>query len=290
MPSWRWSRVTTSGRRHQRRPSPRPCSRRCLTVVLALRRPKGAAGGGRQAGDESLGAGLLRARSPRSAGSPAIGFSPAGPVRAVGDGRDADGGDRRTAVVRRTAARVCSGPPASPRRSAWCSRRSDEGYVPAATRALLRPCNHPPHHSAHPVTSAKAKVQSSGARRRGRWRARLRGLRDDCLRVLPALFPSESGMFSSLFGVISNDIAIDLGTANTLIYMKGRGIVLNEPSVVALRNVGGRKAGPRRRHRSQDDAGPHARPHGSDPAHARRRHRRLRSRRGDDQVLHPQGS
>ena len=44
-----------------------------------------------------------------------------------------------------------------------------------------------------------------------------------------------------LFGMISNDIAIDLGTANTLIYMKGKGIVLNEPSVVALRNVGGRK-------------------------------------------------
>jgi len=48
-------------------------------------------------------------------------------------------------------------------------------------------------------------------------------------------------MFSSLFGVISNDIAIDLGTANTLIYMKGKGIVLNEPSVVALRTAGGRK-------------------------------------------------
>jgi rod shape-determining protein MreB len=48
-------------------------------------------------------------------------------------------------------------------------------------------------------------------------------------------------MFPSLFGVISNDIAIDLGTANTLIYMKGKGIVLNEPSVVALRQVGGRK-------------------------------------------------
>ena len=48
-------------------------------------------------------------------------------------------------------------------------------------------------------------------------------------------------MFPSLFGVISNDIAIDLGTANTLVYMKGKGIVLNEPSVVALRNVGGRK-------------------------------------------------
>ncbi len=48
-------------------------------------------------------------------------------------------------------------------------------------------------------------------------------------------------MFSSLFGMISSDIAIDLGTANTVIYMKGKGIVLNEPSVVALRTVGGRK-------------------------------------------------
>ncbi|HEY5288502.1 MAG TPA: rod shape-determining protein [Caulobacteraceae bacterium] len=49
-------------------------------------------------------------------------------------------------------------------------------------------------------------------------------------------------MFSSLFGAISSDIAIDLGTANTLVYMKGRGIVLNEPSVVALRTAGGRKS------------------------------------------------
>src|SRR5580692_1231727 len=48
-------------------------------------------------------------------------------------------------------------------------------------------------------------------------------------------------MFPSLFGVISNDIAIDLGTANTLVYMKGKGIVLNEPSVVALRQEAGRK-------------------------------------------------
>ena len=39
-------------------------------------------------------------------------------------------------------------------------------------------------------------------------------------------------MLGSIFGVISNDIAIDLGTANTLIYMKGKGIVLNEPSVL----------------------------------------------------------
>ena len=46
-------------------------------------------------------------------------------------------------------------------------------------------------------------------------------------------------MFSSLFGVISNDIAIDLGTANTLIYVRGIGIVSNEPSVVAMRQERG---------------------------------------------------
>ena len=36
------------------------------------------------------------------------------------------------------------------------------------------------------------------------------------------------------------DMAIDLGTANTLVYLKGRGIVLNEPSVVAIMHKGGR--------------------------------------------------
>ena len=40
---------------------------------------------------------------------------------------------------------------------------------------------------------------------------------------------------NSLLGLFSNDLAIDLGTANTLIYMKGKGIVLSEPSVVAVR-------------------------------------------------------
>src|SRR5690606_41951428 len=38
----------------------------------------------------------------------------------------------------------------------------------------------------------------------------------------------------------SNDMSIDLGTANTLIYVRGRGIVLNEPSVVAIREEPGR--------------------------------------------------
>ncbi len=49
-------------------------------------------------------------------------------------------------------------------------------------------------------------------------------------------------MFGSLLGVLSSDMAIDLGTANTLVYVKGRGIVLNEPSVVAtMTNRGGKK-------------------------------------------------
>ena len=41
-------------------------------------------------------------------------------------------------------------------------------------------------------------------------------------------------MLGNLFGVLSNDIGIDLGTANSLVYLKGKGIVLREPSVVAI--------------------------------------------------------
>lgn len=41
--------------------------------------------------------------------------------------------------------------------------------------------------------------------------------------------------FNFLFGWLSNDLAIDLGTANTVVYVKGKGIVLREPSVVAVR-------------------------------------------------------
>ena len=48
-------------------------------------------------------------------------------------------------------------------------------------------------------------------------------------------------MFSRLFGFLSADMAIDLGTANTLVYVKGRGIVLNEPSVVAIAEVKGKQ-------------------------------------------------
>ncbi len=45
-------------------------------------------------------------------------------------------------------------------------------------------------------------------------------------------------MFKRLRGLFSSDLSIDLGTANTLIYVRGRGIVLDEPSVVAIRQSG----------------------------------------------------
>ena len=48
-------------------------------------------------------------------------------------------------------------------------------------------------------------------------------------------------MFGRLLGLMSADMAIDLGTANTLVYVKGRGIVLAEPSGVAIADVRGKK-------------------------------------------------
>jgi len=46
-------------------------------------------------------------------------------------------------------------------------------------------------------------------------------------------------VFDFLLGMFSNDLAIDLGTANTLIYVRGKGIVCNEPSVVAVQKGAG---------------------------------------------------
>ncbi len=53
----------------------------------------------------------------------------------------------------------------------------------------------------------------------------------------------------------TRDMAVDLGTANTLVYVRGRGIVLSEPSVVA---VDQHRRGARRRRRGQADVRPHA--------------------------------
>jgi len=51
--------------------------------------------------------------------------------------------------------------------------------------------------------------------------------------------PSRFHNLRSLFSMFSSDLAIDLGTANTLVYAKGKGIVVNEPSIVAINKTTG---------------------------------------------------
>ena len=82
-------------------------------------------------------------------------------------------------------------------------------------------------------------------------------------------------MWGSLIGVFSNDLAIDLGTANTLIYVKNQGIVCNEPSVVAVqqRNERGGKKVLGGGRGSQAHVGPDSRQHRRYPAAERRRYR-----------------
>ena len=53
-------------------------------------------------------------------------------------------------------------------------------------------------------------------------------------RYPPSLYSSMN--IRSLFSLFSSDLAIDLGTANTLVYAKGKGVVVNEPSIVAINN------------------------------------------------------
>ena len=48
------------------------------------------------------------------------------------------------------------------------------------------------------------------------------------------------GIFANMYNYFSSDLAIDLGTANTLVYIKGRGIVLREPSMVVVDDRNGR--------------------------------------------------
>src|SRR5216684_7903331 len=53
----------------------------------------------------------------------------------------------------------------------------------------------------------------------------------------PAAQGSKRSMFNGMYRLFSRDLAIDLGTANTLIYARGMGIVSNEPSVVAVQQA-----------------------------------------------------
>ena len=55
-------------------------------------------------------------------------------------------------------------------------------------------------------------------------------------------FGIEASMLKNFRGLFSRDLSIDLGTANTLIYIREEGIVLDEPSVVALRQQGNQRS------------------------------------------------
>ena len=81
-------------------------------------------------------------------------------------------------------------------------------------------------------------------------------------------------MWQRLMGLFSSDMAIDLGTANTLVYVKGKGIVLNEPSVVAIEEVRGKKQVLAVGNEAKQMLG-HPRQHPGDPSAARRRYCRF---------------
>ncbi len=100
-------------------------------------------------------------------------------------------------------------------------------------------------------------------------------------------------MFKRLRGYFSSDLSIDLGTANTLIYVRGKGIVLNEPSVVAVQDEASRGGG-----KIIVAVGAEAKMMlGRTPGHITAvrpmkgwRHRRLHLHREDAAVLHQQGA
>ncbi len=64
------------------------------------------------------------------------------------------------------------------------------------------------------------------------------GKKEDPYKIFESSREENVMIFDPILGLFSNDLAIDLGTANTLVYMKGKGIVLREPSVVAVRKDG----------------------------------------------------
>ena len=90
-----------------------------------------------------------------------------------------------------------------------------------------------------------------------------------------------------LSSIMGRDMAVDLGTANTLVYVRGRGIVLNEPSVVAINVKDGRPLAVGLEAKRMIGRTPaHITGH---PAAEGRRHRRLRDLREDAALLHPPG-
>ena len=78
-----------------------------------------------------------------------------------------------------------------------------------------------------------ARLVRAGRRRRRRRSERGAGTRASAPALILTSTP-RMGFFSYLTGMGGRDMAVDLGTANTLVYVRGRGIVLSEPSVVAI--------------------------------------------------------
>ena len=96
------------------------------------------------------------------------------------------------------------------------------------------------------------------------------------------------GIFTSMTGFGGRDMAVDLGTANTLVYVRGRGIVLSEPSVVAIDQRTGEvhAVGVEAKRMLGRTPGHDLR----DPPAEGRRDRRLRRHRADAPPLHPEGA
>jgi rod shape-determining protein MreB len=101
------------------------------------------------------------------------------------------------------------------RDSAWSRPRAD-GIV-----GRLQHCNR-----CDAAPNAAAEIASDSRRRR--------------VTPLAPTLPARVGMFSSVLSKFSPDLAIDLGTANTCIYVRGKGIVVSEPSIVAFNTANGR--------------------------------------------------
>ena len=94
--------------------------------------------------------------------------------------------------------------------------------------------------------------------------------------------------FRSVFSLFSVDLAVDLGTANTLVYAKGKGIVVNEPSIVAINKTNGEVEAVGKEAKETLGRTPGnivaIRPHEG------WRHRRFQSDRAHAQLLHPEGA
>ena len=95
-------------------------------------------------------------------------------------------------------------------------------------------------------------------------------------------------LFDSLFGEYGGDLAIDLGTANTLVAVRGQGIVINEPSVVAIDKSDAAASWPSEHDAKRMIGRTPGSFIGRAPAQGRR-HRRLRRHRGHAPLLHREG-